>query len=304
MTRLNSATEASALGDHRAEASVHTARLASAAATQRPATPSRSTRARPKSAMRRIAHQMTTPAVACVLSEYAPLSYASTNSATASTDATPDDEATPEQSVRAPSSVASVSSGVDGRSPPPPAVRCALVVLAAASASAALAASAQAGGPAQPVSSAIAQYVEMIPTGEGVQAAGVGAPRTTKLPPKVARQIREHAGADAATLEQVATSSAYGAPTTAVSWRHGRPSGGRSSEGSERRRGADRAGGSPGAAHVVRSRARGRGCRAGVRGIRERLARARHRDRRGVRRRPPGEREPEVGERGGGPEHR
>ena len=98
-----------------------------------------------------------------------------------------------------------------------PAVRRALVVLAAASGSAALAASAQAGSPAQPVSSAIAQYVEMIPTGEGVQAAGVGAPRTTKLPPKIARQIRKHAGADAATLEQVATSSAYGAPAPAVS---------------------------------------------------------------------------------------
>ena len=124
-----------------------------------------------------------------------------------------------------------------------PAVWRALVVLAAVGASAALAASAQAGGPAQPVSSAIAQYVEMIPTGEGVQAAGVGAPGTTKVPPKIARQIRTRgrrrgharAGGDIVGLWR-ADDGGQSAGT-------GRPSGGRPSEGSERRCGADRAGG-------------------------------------------------------------
>jgi hypothetical protein len=63
-----------------------------------------------------------------------------------------------------------------------------------------------------PPASAIAQYVETLPTGSGGQAVGVGEAITTKLTPRILRKIRKTAGPAAPTLIQAATSSAYGAP--------------------------------------------------------------------------------------------
>jgi hypothetical protein len=76
----------------------------------------------------------------------------------------------------------------------------------------ALAGSAHAAGPAQAPSSAIAEYVEMVPTATGAQAVGARTTRIAKLPSRIAKQIQAQAGSAAPTLEKVATSSAYGAP--------------------------------------------------------------------------------------------
>ena len=59
---------------------------------------------------------------------------------------------------------------------------------------------------------AVCQYVEQIPTSSGSQATGFGKPRSTPLPPAVKESLTRKAGADAPLLEQIATSSAYGAP--------------------------------------------------------------------------------------------
>lgn len=59
---------------------------------------------------------------------------------------------------------------------------------------------------------AVCQYVEQIPTSSGSQATGFGKPRVTPLPPAVKEQLTRQAGADAPLLEQIATSSVYGAP--------------------------------------------------------------------------------------------
>jgi hypothetical protein len=64
-----------------------------------------------------------------------------------------------------------------------------------------------------PFASAVAQYVEMVPTGAGDKPLGVGTTSTTKLAPRIEKQIHNDAGKDAAALTVVATSSAYGAPT-------------------------------------------------------------------------------------------
>jgi hypothetical protein len=64
---------------------------------------------------------------------------------------------------------------------------------------------------------AVAQYVESIPTGEGpVVAAGATKPHVKKLPPAVHAKIEAEGGKDAAVIEQLATSSAYGAPQTTL----------------------------------------------------------------------------------------
>lgn len=69
---------------------------------------------------------------------------------------------------------------------------------------------------AQPAcdSSAVDQYVECIPTSGGDDAsAGTGAdPTRTLLPPSLVGQIRSQGGEDASLLEEVASSSRYGAP--------------------------------------------------------------------------------------------
>ena len=64
-------------------------------------------------------------------------------------------------------------------------------------------------------SSAVSQYVEMVPTASGDEAVGVGAPTTTRLPPPVSRRIDTDAGEEAAGLRKVVTSSSYGAPRIA-----------------------------------------------------------------------------------------
>jgi hypothetical protein len=61
-------------------------------------------------------------------------------------------------------------------------------------------------------SAAVAQYVEQIPTSSGSQATGVGKVKTKPLAPAIRHRLTKEAGADAPLLQQVATSSTYGAP--------------------------------------------------------------------------------------------
>ena len=60
--------------------------------------------------------------------------------------------------------------------------------------------------------SSIDQYIEQIPTSRGSRVAGAGKGKGRPLPSQVRRQLREQGGADAAALERIATSPAYGAP--------------------------------------------------------------------------------------------
>jgi hypothetical protein len=76
-----------------------------------------------------------------------------------------------------------------------------------------------AGAPAveQPptsAASAVDQYVEVVPTSGGGGAVGVGETTVKPLAPKKVVELREEAGPAAEALEEVATSSAYGAPKT------------------------------------------------------------------------------------------
>jgi hypothetical protein len=61
-------------------------------------------------------------------------------------------------------------------------------------------------------SAAVAQYVEQIPTSTGSKATGFGHTKVKPLAPAVKRKVTKQAGKDAPLLEQVATSSDYGAP--------------------------------------------------------------------------------------------
>ena len=60
--------------------------------------------------------------------------------------------------------------------------------------------------------SASDQYVETLPTPSGPSATRDGKRHKTPLRPSVAAKLRSQAGADAARLEEIATSSDYGAP--------------------------------------------------------------------------------------------
>lgn len=62
------------------------------------------------------------------------------------------------------------------------------------------------GGP-----SSVQQYVEQLPTSCGSHASGSGN-RQTKLPASLEQEIQTKGGKDAALLEKIATSEAYGAP--------------------------------------------------------------------------------------------
>jgi hypothetical protein len=78
--------------------------------------------------------------------------------------------------------------------------------------------------------SAVDQYVECIPTGDGENSSGANQSSGGSLPPSVANAIQSAGGEDAQVLEQVATSSRYGAPkptdsSSDSSSRHGRISG-------------------------------------------------------------------------------
>ena len=70
--------------------------------------------------------------------------------------------------------------------------------------------SALAGG--SPPVSAIAQYVEQIPTSEGSSAVGTGKPKRGALTPTAHEAIDNAAPGTATALTEVATSSSYGAP--------------------------------------------------------------------------------------------
>jgi hypothetical protein len=79
----------------------------------------------------------------------------------------------------------------------------------------ALAAPAAAQNPPEeppPGVSSIEQYTEQIPTSRGSRVAGTGEGKGLPLSPPARRQLREQGGRDAAALERIATSLAYGAP--------------------------------------------------------------------------------------------
>ena len=59
---------------------------------------------------------------------------------------------------------------------------------------------------------AVSVYVEQIPTASGPQPAGGAEARKTTLPAPVRSALRREGGTHAAKLEEIATSSAYGAP--------------------------------------------------------------------------------------------
>jgi hypothetical protein len=64
---------------------------------------------------------------------------------------------------------------------------------------------------------ALAQYVESIPTSGGPAVPAAAAkPSVRKLPPAVQREVVAEGGADAAAIEAIASSSAYGAPQTTL----------------------------------------------------------------------------------------
>jgi hypothetical protein len=67
--------------------------------------------------------------------------------------------------------------------------------------------------PPADASSAIQQYVEVVPTASGGAAVGVGKPSVKPLAPAQVQQVEEQAGSAAPALQEVATSSAYGVPT-------------------------------------------------------------------------------------------
>ncbi len=70
--------------------------------------------------------------------------------------------------------------------------------------------------PPKPKSSAVAQYVEMVPTSSGSTAPGIGKSTSKPLPKGTSTALRAAVPASAAALEAVSTSSAYGAPTTTL----------------------------------------------------------------------------------------
>jgi hypothetical protein len=60
--------------------------------------------------------------------------------------------------------------------------------------------------------SSIDQYIEQIPTSRGSRVAGTGKGKGVPLSPPARRRLLEQGGRDAAALERIATSPAYGAP--------------------------------------------------------------------------------------------
>jgi hypothetical protein len=63
-----------------------------------------------------------------------------------------------------------------------------------------------------PDTSAIDQYIEVVPTGGGGSAGGVGAPKSKSVSKRIGTLLSTNGGKDAATLRAVVSSSAYGAP--------------------------------------------------------------------------------------------
>lgn len=73
-----------------------------------------------------------------------------------------------------------------------------------------------------PPDSAVSQYVETVPTSDGSVAVGAGKVRHATLPRVVTAQLSA-AGPAGAALKTVASSSSYGAPTTALKRRESSP---------------------------------------------------------------------------------
>jgi hypothetical protein len=69
-------------------------------------------------------------------------------------------------------------------------------------------------------SSSVQQYVEQIPCAGGSQAAGSGNNTKRTLPKQIQTKIDQQGGQDAQQLENIASSSAYGAPQTAIKVKH------------------------------------------------------------------------------------
>ncbi len=63
-----------------------------------------------------------------------------------------------------------------------------------------------------PDTSAIDQYIEVVPTGGGGVGLGVGAAQSTAVSKRIGKLLSAKGGKDAATLGAVVSSSAYGAP--------------------------------------------------------------------------------------------
>ena len=70
-----------------------------------------------------------------------------------------------------------------------------------------------AAGPPLPVP-ALAQYVESLPTSAGPIVTAAVKPRAGTLPGAVREKVATYGGPDAETIEEIATSSVYGAPQT------------------------------------------------------------------------------------------
>jgi hypothetical protein len=65
-----------------------------------------------------------------------------------------------------------------------------------------------------PPVSAVSQYVEQVPTSEGSAAVGAAKPKRKALPPAARKALAKRPAATSAPLTEIATSTAYGAPTT------------------------------------------------------------------------------------------
>jgi hypothetical protein len=61
---------------------------------------------------------------------------------------------------------------------------------------------------------AVSAYVELVPTSRGPKQAGAGTARGRPLGARIERLVRTQGGEDAALLERLATSPAYGAPSS------------------------------------------------------------------------------------------
>ena len=66
----------------------------------------------------------------------------------------------------------------------------------------------------EPGASAVLQYTELVPTASGPKAPGIGESTTTPLPEDTASALGVTSDARARVLAELATSSAYGAPSS------------------------------------------------------------------------------------------
>jgi hypothetical protein len=91
-----------------------------------------------------------------------------------------------------------------------------LLILAVLAALAVLAPGAGDAAQAPPVS-AVSQYVEQVPTGEGSALVGVDRTQRAELPAAAKKALASRPAAVSTQLTEIATSSAYGAPTARLS---------------------------------------------------------------------------------------